>query len=129
MVMSSTTLAKYLDPILNDPESSHLKTIRFGTKSLAYWPYKFTLDDDAKPMLDLFRRVQSSGKMVSIQAHFTLPVELKTEAVREAIRNIRDTGAVIRTQTPIIRGINDSAECLAEKWKLETQLGLIPYYA
>jgi L-lysine 2,3-aminomutase len=128
MVMNAKSLAGYIEPLLNNPETDHLQTIRFGTKSLAYWPYKFTEDDDAASMLALFRKVQDSGKLVSIQAHFTHPVELKTEVVKKAIRNIQATGAIIRTQSPMIRGINDSAECWAEMWNIQTQLGLVPYY-
>ena len=128
MVAKAGILTKYIEPLLNDPDTQHLQTIRFGTKSLAYWPYKFTTDDDAEAMLDLFRKIKASGRHVSIQAHFTHPLELKSEAVKEAIRAIQATGAVIRTQSPIIAGINDSAECWAEMWDLQTKLGLIPYY-
>jgi L-lysine 2,3-aminomutase len=129
MVASAEVLSRYIDPLLNNPDTSHLQTIRFGTKSLAYWPTTFTTDDDATAKLALFKKIEDSGKSVSIQAHFTLPVELKTNVVKEAIRNIQATGAIIRTQSPIIRGINDSAECWAEMWNLQTRLGLVPYYA
>jgi L-lysine 2,3-aminomutase len=128
MVMSTENVRKYIDPLLYDPATSHLNTIRIGTKSLAYWPYRFTHNKDAKELLNYFEQIVRSGKHLSIQAHFTHPRELGTAAVQEAMRLVRMTGAVIRTQAPLIRGINDSAELWSEMWNLQTKLGAIPYY-
>lgn len=128
LVMKTQRIREYVEPLLHDPQTSHLSTIRFGTKSLAYWPYRYTTDPDAKDLLDLFEEIVKSGRHVSIQAHFTHPRELGTAAVREAMRLIQMTGAVIRTQAPLIRGINDSAELWSEMWNLQTNLGAIPYY-
>jgi L-lysine 2,3-aminomutase len=61
-------------------------------------------------------------------AHFTHPAELRTDAVRKAIARIRNTGAQIRTQSPILRRINDSAEIWADMWREQVQHGCIPYY-
>jgi L-lysine 2,3-aminomutase len=60
--------------------------------------------------------------------HFNHLVELKTDAVKEAIKKVRSTGAQIRTQSPILRHINDDSEMWAEMWKTQVQLGCIPYY-
>lgn len=128
MVMTASTFAKYLKPLLDNPETEHLQTIRIGTKSLAYWPRKFTTDKDSKEMLQLFRDVVKSGRSLSIQAHFTHPRELETPEVQQAINAIKETGAVIRTQSPIVRGINDSAETWTKMWNEQARLGLIPYY-
>jgi L-lysine 2,3-aminomutase len=43
-------------------------------------------------------------------AHFNHPQELKTEAVREAIARIRETGAEIRTQSALLNHINADSE-------------------
>lgn len=128
MVMTAATFAKYLRPLLNNPDTDHLQTIRIGTKSLAYWPRKFTTDKDAKEMLQLFRDVKKANKHLSIQAHFTHPRELDTPEVKEAIDAIRATGANIRCQSPIVRGINDSSEVWSEMWNKQLRLGLNPYY-
>ena len=61
-------------------------------------------------------------------AHFNHPRELQTDAVQEAIRRIRNTGAQIRTQSPIMKHINDSASAWSEMWKEQVRLGCIPYY-
>lgn len=85
MTMSASLLASYIEPLLQ-PEFEHIRTIRIGTKSLAYWPYRFISDPDADDLLRLFEKVINAGKNLSFQAHFNHPVELSTEAVREAIK-------------------------------------------
>jgi L-lysine 2,3-aminomutase len=105
-----------------------IRHIRIGTKSLAYWPYRFTTDEDAYDVLRLFDDIIRAGKHLTIMAHFNHPVELSTNAVREAIRRIRNTGAQIRTQSPVLRHINDCPDIWAEMWRLQVGLGCIPYY-
>lgn len=127
MTMSATLLASYIEPLLA-PEFEHVRTIRIGTKSLSYWPYRYLSDTDADDILRLFEKVVKAGKNLSFQAHFNHPVELSTEAVREAIRRIRNTGAQIRTQSPLLKHINDNPEVWAEMWRRQVDLGCIPYY-
>ena len=55
-------------------------------------------------------------------------MELSTGAVREAIRAVRGTGAQIRTQSPLLRHINDDPEMWARMWHKQVQMGCIPYY-
>jgi len=127
MVMKPRILERYIQPLLDANLSSH-KTIRIGTKSLSFWPYKFLIGDEAEQTLELFRRIVRAGKHLAIMAHFSHPRELKTGAVRSAIRRIRKTGAEIRTQSPILRHINDDAGAWAEMWQKQVELGCIPYY-
>jgi L-lysine 2,3-aminomutase len=61
-------------------------------------------------------------------AHINHPVELSTWAAKEAIRRIRETGAVIRTQSPLIRHINDRAADWAQMWEEQVRMGCVPYY-
>lgn len=76
MVMNSAQLSAYVDPILQDPTLDHVATIRFGTKAVAYWPYRFVTDPDADDTLRLVQRIVESGRHVSIMAHFSHPIEL-----------------------------------------------------
>ena len=128
LVMTSKTLRSYIAPLLHNTDTEHLSTIRLGTKSLAYWPYRFLSDPDSKSLLQLFSEIVDSGKHITIQAHFSHPRELEHPAVQEAIRLIKITGAQIRCQGPLIRRINDDAETWAKMWNLQTRLGAIPYY-
>jgi KamA family protein len=127
MIMKAKIFSTYINPLL-EADLPNLRTIRIGTKALSYWPYKFLTDDDAEEMLNIFKRVTDKGIHLALMGHFNHPVELKTDVVKEAIKKIRSTGAQIRTQSPILRHINDDSEIWAEMWKTQVQLGCIPYY-
>jgi len=129
MVMSPGTISDYIDRIFA-ADIPHLDTIRFGTKSLTYWPFTFIpeFSDEAEDMLKLFRRITDSGKHLAFMAHFNHPNEMDNAAVQEAMYNIRQTGAEIRTQAPVLKNINDSAEIWKEMWSKQVNLGLVPYY-
>lgn len=127
LIMRTKTLAKYLDHLL-DEDVPHLQTIRIGTKSLSYWPQRFVSDKDADELLCLFERVVDSGRHLAIMAHFNSPRELETDLAEEAIARIRSTGAQIRTQSPLLRHINDEADSWVRLWKRQVNLGCIPYY-
>lgn len=127
LIMKSQVLAKYIDSLL-DADLPNLKTIRIGTKSLSYWPYKFLTDQDADETLSLLERVTKKGRHLAFMAHFNHPAELSTKAVRNAIHRVRKTGAQIRTQSPILAHINDEPQIWADMWQKQVSLGCIPYY-
>ena len=127
MIMKAKIFSSYVDTLL-EADLSNLKTIRIGTKALSYWPYKFLTDDDAKQSLEIFERITNKGIHVAIMAHFNHLVELSTGSVKEAIKLVRNTGAQIRTQSPVLAHINDDANMWAEMWRKQLQLGCIPYY-
>ena len=127
LVMSGEVLRAYLLPVISSG-IEHLINIRIGTKALGYWPYRFTTDKDADALIRLFDEIMARGFHLSVMAHFTHPAELRTDAVRKAIARIRNTGAQIRTQSPILRRINDSAEIWTDMWKEQIRQGCIPYY-
>ncbi|HZH54318.1 MAG TPA: hypothetical protein VFD72_01595 [Sphingobacteriaceae bacterium] len=128
MIMSFKVFQQYIEPFLDDNNKTNIQTIRIGTKSLGFWPYKFLTDKDAQDFLDLFRRITDKGINLSIMAHFNHINELKTPAVKEAVRLIRETGAQIRTQSPLIKNINDDADMWAKMWRKQVNMGMIPYY-
>ncbi|MCJ1353906.1 MAG: hypothetical protein MMC33_003893 [Icmadophila ericetorum] len=128
MVMTSKLLRNYISPLLHGRNTEHLNTIRIGTKSLAYWPYRFLSDPDAKSVLDLFSEVSLAGKHITIQAHFSHPREIEHPATQEAMRLIRMTGAQIRCQGPLIKHVNDDTVTWRRMWDLQTRMGAVPYY-
>lgn len=127
MVMNTERIASYLEPLVA-PELEHLQTIRIGTKSLTFWPQRYVTDDDADDLLRLFEKLVNAGKHVAIMAHFNHWQEMETPIVREALRRVRDTGAVIRTQAPLINHINNDPDIWVRMWRTQVRLGLIPYY-
>ena len=61
-------------------------------------------------------------------AHFSHPRELEPDLVGTAVSRIRSTGAIIRTQAPLIRTINDDAETWRTMWRMHLRMGMVPYY-
>lgn len=127
LFMKTQTLAGYVDRILA-ADIPHLNAIRFGTKAITYWPYRFLTDPDADELLALFERIIAKGKHVAIVANINHPRELSTDAARQAISRIRATGAEIRAQSPLLRNINDDAAIWSDLWLEQVRLGIIPYY-
>jgi KamA family protein len=127
MVMKTHCLKEYLEPLLR-PEFDHVKTIRIGTKALTFWPYRFVTDGDADDLLLLLERLVEGGKHVAIMAHYNHWQELQTDIAVAAIRRLRDTGAVIRSQGPLLAHINDDAEIWRRLWNDQINLGIVPYY-
>lgn len=127
LVMKTKKLAAHIDPLL-DANIPNLQTLRLGTKALGYWPYKFLAGEEGDELLRLFERVVKKGINLAIMAHFNHPVELSTPEVREAIRRVRSTGAQIRTQSPVLRYINDDPDIWARMWREQVNLNCIPYY-
>ena len=127
MIMKAKIFSKYIDALI-EAKLPNLKTIRIGTKSLAYWPYKFLTDDDSQMMLDIFRKINQNGIHLAFMAHFNHLTELSTESVKLAIKEVRSTGAQIRTQSPLLAHINDDSEMWSKMWSKQVQFGCIPYY-
>ena len=127
MIMKTQVLRRYVEPLL-DPSLDHIVSIRFGTKAPAYWPYRFVSDNDADDLLRLFEEIRDSRRSVAVMAHYSHPRELGTPISRKAVRRIRDAGAVVRCQAPVIRRVNDSAEAWATMWRRQVRVGAVPYY-
>jgi KamA family protein len=127
MVMKTKLLFRYLEPLLGR-NFEHVSTIRIGTKSLTYWPYRYLTDDDADDLLRLLESLVRAGKHVALMAHVTHCRELETEEAQEAVRRVRNTGAIIRTQAPLLAHVNDDALVWARMWRTQTRLGMVPYY-
>jgi L-lysine 2,3-aminomutase len=129
MIMGEAVLRRYIGPLI-DPANGldRLESIRIGTKSLSYWPQRFVTDPDADATLRLFGEVTDSGRTLALMAHFSHPRELEPLLLDQAVRRIRSTGAVIRTQAPLIRSINDDPEAWRGMWRTQVRMGMIPYY-
>ncbi len=127
MFMGAEALARCIEPLL-EPELEHVRNIRIGTKSLAYWPMRYLADSDADQVLRVFEQVAAAGRQLALMAHFDHPRELEAPAAREALRRIRATGAVVRVQAPLLRHINNDARLWARLWREAVAQGAVPYY-
>ncbi|WDT92493.1 lysine 2,3-aminomutase [Streptomyces sp. SCSIO-PteL053] len=127
MIMRTDVVRRWVEPLLAD-DARAVRTLRFGTKALSYWPARFTTGPDADDLLRLFEQAVAAGRHVAVMAHFSHPRELETDAVREAVARIRSTGAVIRAQAPLVAHVNDDAAAWARMWQQQVELGIVPYY-
>ncbi|WP_282685352.1 MULTISPECIES: lysine 2,3-aminomutase [unclassified Streptomyces] len=127
MIMRTDVVRRWVEPLLADGARA-VRTLRFGTKALSYWPARFTTGPDADDLLRLFEQAVAAGRHVAVMAHFSHPRELETDAVREAVARIRSTGAVIRAQAPLVAHVNDDAAAWARMWQQQVELGIVPYY-
>lgn len=60
-------------------------------------------------------------------AHFNHPVEL-TDVAIDGLNALLKAGAIVVNQTPIIRGVNDDAEVMAQLFRKLSFIGVPPYY-
>ena len=102
----------------------HVRIIRIGSKMPAFNPFRI-LDDPF--LLSLLKEIVEKGKQIYIMTHFNHVRELTPQAGM-AIRLLRQTGAELANQTPIIKGVNDSAEALGDLFRELSFLGVPPYY-
>lgn len=127
MVMKTRHLERYLEPLLG-PGLEHIQNIRIGTKSLSFWPQRYVEDADADQLLALLTRLVERGRHVALMIHQNHGQELRTPMAEEAIRRVRETGAVIRSQSPVLAHVNDDAGTWGDMWRRQVQLGIVPYY-
>ncbi|GBE21637.1 L-lysine 2,3-aminomutase [bacterium BMS3Bbin01] len=125
--MRAGVLARYIQPIL-DQRPGGLTSIRIGTKVPATWPYRFISDRDTDELLRLLRSVVDAGFHLALMIHYTHPRELSTPAAETAVGRLKETGAVLRSQSPIARHINDAPDIWASMWNRQVRLGIVPYY-
>lgn len=127
LVMRSSVLRRFIEPLLA-ADLDHINSIRLGTKALAYWPHRFTSDDDADDLLRLFEQVRGAGRHLAVMAHYTHHRELETAAAQFALQRVQASGAVVRCQAPLVRHVNDAPEVWSELWRRQVLLGAVPYY-
>jgi KamA family protein len=102
----------------------HVSIIRIGTKMPAVNPSRIIDDPD---LLEMLSRYSTRHKRVYIMTHFNVPQELTEEAV-QACDMLRGAGAICANQTPLLRGINDDPDCLAELMRRLSFIGVPAYY-
>ncbi|MBU0509688.1 KamA family radical SAM protein [bacterium] len=102
----------------------HVQIIRIGTKVTAFNPHRVLNDP---PLVELLGRYSTPEKRIYIVSHFDHPRELTEEAVA-ATSKLLEAGCRAVNQTPIIRGVNDDPEVLAELFRKLSFIGVPPYY-
>lgn len=124
MVLSNKNLFAYMYGLAK----AGVKTIRIGTKELAFFPYRF--DDNFFTMLDRFHEMFPKVNL-AFMVHFSHPGEFletdeqgeyvfdnegnykRIEVTERAVERLRSRAYItLENQTPIIDGVNDDPDLL-----------------
>ena len=101
----------------------HLDLIRIGTRIPVVYPARISEDKDLLAMLEAFDR----RKQLYIITQFNHPNEITPEAA-VAIKKLYHRGIVVKNQTVLLKGVNDSPDTLALLLHRLTACGIVPYY-
>ena len=102
----------------------HVKIIRVGTKIPAFDPMRISNSWELRASV---RRHSRGERQIYFVTHFNHPHEITRESIR-ALDTLREAGAVLAVQSPLLAGINDDPEVLSELFNRLAHLGVTPYY-
>jgi lysine 2,3-aminomutase len=103
--LSYERLSEYVEPIINDPELMHIKTVRIGTRVLTFHP-ELILTEKYTKILELMQRIVDNGIQVVFISHFSTPREVLNPATIAALRRLRSHGVTLKSQSPIMNHIS-----------------------
>lgn len=98
-------LEQYLLPIIEDPELSHIRTIRIGSRALTFHP-EMILKPSYDKVLALFRKLVDNGIQVAWMGHTSTPREILNPSSIAAIRRFKVNGVTVKSQSPIMNHIS-----------------------
>lgn len=96
----------------------HVEIIRIGTKIPVVLPMRITTE-----LLNILKKYHP----LYLSVHFTHPDEF-TSDVKKACGMIADNGIIMRSQTVLLKGINDNAETIKKLMHKLLMNRVVPYY-
>ncbi|UCD64351.1 MAG: KamA family radical SAM protein [Candidatus Zixiibacteriota bacterium] len=102
----------------------HVRIIRIGSKMPAFNPFRILNDDT---LVEMLAKYSWPDRRIYLMCHFDHPRELTSEA-RQAVDRLLRAGVVCVNQNPIIRGISDDPDVMAELWNELSFMGVPQYY-
>jgi lysine 2,3-aminomutase len=106
----------------------NVRRMRFASKGPAVMPMKLITDD---AWTDALTRIVERGrklhKEVVLHTHFNHPKEI-TEITHQAMNKLMERGIMVRNQTVLQRGVNDTPETMALLVKRLGHVNVHPYY-
>ncbi len=121
LIMSTRRLREILQQLR---EIEHVKIIRMGSKMPAFDPFRILRDEGLQETL---REFSTPEKRIYLMAHFDHPRELTPLAIK-GLAMYQACGVTCVNQCPMIRGINDDPDTLADLWGTLSHIGVPPYY-
>lgn len=98
-------LEAYMLPIIEDPELTHIKTLRLGTRVLTFQP-EMILSGNYDKYLQLYKKLNDNGLQVVLMSHFSTPREVLNPSTIAAIRRLKNHGVAIKSQSPVMHHIS-----------------------
>jgi len=120
-VLPTELLEEFLDKISSIP---HVRAIRFGSRVPVTFPDRI-LDDSS--ILDVLKKYSLKDRRVYVITHFNHPREL-TEKSIDVIDGLIRSSVIVNNQVPLLKGINDKPETLAELLNKLVSIGVSSYY-
>ena len=121
LILATRKIKQILEKLRKIP---HVKIIRFGSKLPAFNPMRIYED---KELLEVLATYSRPDARIYVMAHFNHPRELTPEAYK-GIEALQKANVIMVNQTPILRGINDDPDVLAELLDKLSWAGVTPYY-
>ena len=121
LLMSTIRLRRILEALRAIP---HVQIIRLGSKLPAFNPWRILDDQELQQVL---RALSTPQKRIYLMAHFDHPREL-TPAALESLDCFLRCGVIVCNQNPLLAGVNDDPEVLAELFRRLSFAGVPPYY-
>ncbi|MEM9190342.1 MAG: KamA family radical SAM protein [Myxococcota bacterium] len=106
----------------------HVRRMRFASKGPAVMPQKVLSDEKwFTALVDVVKKGRKLRKDVMLHTHFNHPNEI-TEITARAMGRLFEEGVVIRNQSVLQRGVNDSIETMTELVRRCAWINCHPYY-
>lgn len=106
----------------------NLRRMRFATKGPAVMPMKILTDDAwVDALTGVVEKGRKCGKDVVLHTHFNSPNEI-TGITEAAMGRLFERGIVVRNQSVLIRGVNDTAERMTLLVKRLGHVNVHSYY-
>jgi lysine 2,3-aminomutase len=113
------------DALLDIP---HVRRMRFATKGPAIIPMKLLTDQEwVDALTAVVERGRKIGKDVVLHTHFNAPAEI-TWITQKAIQVLFERGIVVRNQTVLIHGVNDTPQGMQLLIRRLGYINVHPYY-
>lgn len=121
LILATANLAEIIRQLR---QIDHVQIVRIGTRVPAFNPYRIS---DDPTLLEMIEQYSTAAKRIYVMTHFIHPRELTDVAIR-AVGLLQEAGAITANQTPLIRGVNDDPETLADLLRQLSSIGDVPYY-
>jgi lysine 2,3-aminomutase len=106
----------------------HIRRMRFATKGPAVMPMKLLTDDAwVRALVGVVHRGRELDKDVVVHTHFNHPNEITAITQRAMARLFRE-GVLLRNQSVLQRGVNDSVEAMGGLVRRLSYINVHPYY-